>query len=320
MYKVSVIVPVYKVEKYLPACLDSLSRQTYENFELILVDDGSPDSCGEMCEEYAKSHPNTRVIHQENAGLSVARNNAVKVAAGEYITFVDSDDYVSDDYVEYLVSLAEKYDADMTIGNSVKFNDGDIPKIVLEQIADNCHTPAEALSKMCYGEYPIFACGKLYKRTLSEKYPYPAGALYEDLATTYKIAGNSQKIAYGSKAIYYWRQRTGSITHEDISERHLYGITATKNMLEYITANYPTAIPAAQVRCVNKIIDIAYRIVMGNKNKDMFMRTHKAIIPFVKPILKNKHSSITVKLRTVCLSLGYIPFLIVSKIYSKVKK
>ena len=320
MPKVSVIIPVYKVEKYLDECLKSMDKQTYKDFELILVDDGSPDSCGEVCEEYAKNHENTKVIHQENAGLSQARNNGVKVASGDYIIFVDSDDYVTDDYIDYLVNLAEKYDADVAIGESVQFTDNSNPIISEKTEFDNLCDSAQALSKICYNEYPICAWGKIYKRSLVEKYPYPAGALYEDLATTYKIVGDSEKIAYGNKVIYYWRQRSGSITHEVITERHLYGITATKNMLEYIKENYPSAIPAAQVRCANKIIDTAYRVVMGNKDREMFENIRVEIKPFVKPILSNKKASPTVKLRTITLSWGYSFFKAVSVLYSKIKR
>lgn len=319
MYKVSVIVPVYNVEQYLDACLDSIDAQTYKDFELILVDDGSPDKCGEMCDAYAKEHPNTKVIHQENMGLSEARNQGVKIAEGEYVTFIDSDDYIAPDYVEYLLQLMEKYEADVAIANNVKFFDGQTPIITQRAEMDVSATPGQALSKMCYGEYSICAWGKMYKRFLVEKYPYPKGALYEDLATTYKIVGDSKKIAYGNKVVYYWRQRAGSITRENITERHFFGITATKQMLEYIEQNYPEAIPAAENRCATKIIDNAYRIVMSNKDKVMFRRTRAEIKPFVGSILKNKRSSFAVKLRTATLWLGYTPFLLISKVYSKLK-
>ncbi len=320
MQKVSVIIPVYSVEEYLDECLNAMDKQTYKDFELILVDDGSPDTCGEICEKYAKNHPNTRVIHQENAGLSEARNNGVKAASGEYIIFIDSDDYVTEDYVEYLVGLAEKYDADVAISENIKFTDGKQPQIPQREEFDTSCDSAEALSKICYNKYPICAWGKLYKRSFVEKYPYPAGALYEDLATTYKIVGEARKIAYGNKVVYFWRQRSGSITHEIVTERHLYGITATKNMLKYISENYPSAVPAAQVRCANKIIDTAYRVVMGNRDKAMFEQIRAEIKPFVKPILSNKKSSLTVKLRCITLNCGYSWFKAVCMLYSKLKK
>ena len=116
---VSVIVPIYNVEQYLRRCIDSVLAQTYTNYELILVDDGSPDACGKICDEYAARNPKIKVIHQKNQGLSAARNNAVPKSNGEYITFIDSDDFVSKDYLQYLVSLIQKYDAQISAGGFV---------------------------------------------------------------------------------------------------------------------------------------------------------------------------------------------------------
>ena len=319
MSKVSVIIPVYKGENYIYDCLDSMDKQTYKDFELILVDDGSPDSCGDICEKYAENHPNTKVVHQENSGLSEARNNGVKVSTGEYVIFIDSDDYVTDDYVEHLLNLVEKDNADIGIASNVKFTDGSTPKIPVKEDFYVCSEPEIVLSKMCYGEYQICAWGKIYKRNLVEKYPYPAGKLYEDIATTYKMIGDSSKIAYSSRVLYFWRQRNESITHENITDRHFFGITATKEMLHYMEEHFPKVIPAAQTRCANKIIDTAYRVVMGNKDKEMFRRIRAEIKPFVKPVLRNKKVSVTVKLRTFTLNWGYFPFWIVSLLYSKIK-
>ena len=117
--KISVIVPVYKVEAYLRRCVDSVLAQTFKDFELILVDDGSPDKCGEICEEYASSHPFISVIHQKNQGLSAARNNAVPMSRGEFITFVDSDDVITPDYLEYLYGLSESHHADVSVGGFI---------------------------------------------------------------------------------------------------------------------------------------------------------------------------------------------------------
>ena len=114
--KVSVIVPVYKVEKYLGRCIESIIAQTYRDFELILVDDGSPDNCGKICDEYAKKYDYIRVLHQQNQGLSAARNNGVPLSRGAWITFIDSDDFVTPDYLEYLAGLCDTYKAEIAVG------------------------------------------------------------------------------------------------------------------------------------------------------------------------------------------------------------
>lgn len=319
MPKVSVIIPVYKVEQYLHACLNSMEAQTYQDFELILVDDGTPDSCGEICDNYAETHPNTKVLHQENAGLSEARNQGVKIASGEYVTFIDSDDYVAEDYLEYLMMLIEKYQVDISIACNVKFLDANKPSFNNDKLYDCSVTASEALEKICYNEYSICAWGKMYKREIVEKYPYPKGQLYEDTATTYKIVGSSKKVAYGNKVIYFWRQREGSITHSKINERHFYGIYAAKEQLKYMEKNYPGVVPAAQVRCAMRIMDIAYRIVMGGNDKCLFYQVKLEMDPLVKDVLMNRNCGLSLKVRTLALWMGYIPFWVVSTIYSKLK-
>ena len=175
---VSIIVPVYKVEKYLDRCVQSIVSQTYKNIEVFLVDDGSPDNCGKMCDEYAEKYPYIHVIHQENQGPSAARNNAVPHTNGAYITFIDSDDYVTSDYLEYLVSLQQKFNADVAIGGHKYLYENS--KLKNKQVEDVtvCLTSAEALSRMNYGKgFSVFAWGKLYKRELIERHPYPGGGI-----------------------------------------------------------------------------------------------------------------------------------------------
>lgn len=320
MPKISVIVPVFKVEQYLPECLDSISNQTYQDFELILVDDGSPDSCGAMCDDYARNHQNTKVIHQKNAGLSEARNHGVKAASGEYVTFIDSDDVVSPDYLEYLMMLNEKYGTDVSIGNVQKFWDDKLTKTIPLAENDRKVPVSQALTEICYGKISIYACGKLYRRELVEKYPYPAGKLYEDTATTHKIIGEVDEISHGTRVIYYWRQRSGSITHDEITEHHLWGIAAAKEQTTYMQKNYPEVVPAAQARCVMKIIDLSYRLVVGKTDKVLFDRIRTELKPLFMPLLKNKKAGVSLKVRATALYLGYIPYYIICKLYHAVKK
>ena len=319
MPKISVIVPVYKVEAYLLVCLKSIEKQTFQDFELILIDDGSPDSCGAICDEYAETHPNTRVLHQKNKGLSEARNEGVRISSGEYISFIDSDDYVSPDYLEYLFSLIEKYDADVSIAKEVRFWDDKTPIVPQQEPTDEVMSPSEALNRICYNKLGVYAWGKLYKRHLVEQYPYPAGQLYEDTATTYKLVGASNAFAAGSRVVYYWRQRQGSITHDVITERHLYGITAAQNQLKYMKENYPENVSAARARCGMKIIDLAYRMVMGKTDKALFNRIRAEVKPICRDILCDSKASLSLKTRIFALRMGYIPYLFLSKIYYLVK-
>lgn len=320
MPKVSIVIPVYGVEAYLPMCLQSVSRQTFRDFELILVDDGSPDSCGEMCDRYASEHPNTIVIHQENMGLSEARNQGVKASSGEYVAFIDSDDSVTDDYIEYLLYLIEKYGTDVSVAGTHKFWNDKVGEISDSDVTDSLVPASEALSRICYGKMSITAWGKLYKRHLVEKYPYPKGQLYEDTATTYKIVGDTSAVAYGTKKIYCWRQRAGSITHDGINEKHLIGIVGAKEQIEYMEKNYPTAVPAAKARCAMKIIDLAFRLVMGKeKNMELFGRIRNEAVLVYKDVLRDPKAGLSLKVRIFALRLGYIPYLLLSKLYYIVK-
>ena len=317
--KISVIIPVYKVEAYLSECLESIEKQTCQDFELILVDDGSPDTCGAMCDSYARNHPNTKVIHQVNAGLSEARNKGAREACGEYIVFIDSDDYVSSDHLEYLLYLIEKYQADVSVAKVVTFTDGQIPSQTQTEQTDCVMDPADALKQICYGAMGIFACGKMYRSDLVKKYPYPAGQLYEDTATTYKIIGDAERVAYGNYNIYFWRQRKGSITHAEITQKHFFGITAAKEQLTYMEEHYPEVVPAARARCVMKIVDLSYRLVLGKKDKRLFECIRSEVKPFIRPLLTDHEVGISLKLRALALFFGYIPYLLVSKGYAFVK-
>ena len=316
MPRISVVVPVYRVEDYLGACLNSISKQTFGDYELILVDDGSPDRCGEMCERYAGTHTNVKVLHQKNAGLSAARNSGVKLAEGEFITFIDSDDVVAPSYLEYLYSLIKKYHADVSIAARVKFY-GDVP----QSFPDHSETdfsiePAVALEKMCYGKYSICAWGKLYRRDLVEKFPYPVGMLFEDIATTHKIIGAAQKVAYGSRAVYYWRQRAQSITKQKVTEKHFDGVTAAKEQLLYMEKNYPQVVRAAQARVAMKCIDFAYHLLeSNNKDRMLFQKARAEIKPILWTVLNDKNIVPSIKIRSLGLAAGYYPYLLLSRIY-----
>ena len=204
---VSIVVPVYKVEKYIRECIDSILKQTYQNYELILVDDGSPDRCGEICEDYKKKNEKIQVIHKQNGGLSDARNAGTKIAKGEYITYIDSDDYVSENYLEKLVSAAVKYDADFVPGNYTReaFN---------STVGNEEHVFAsdQAFRKLLtWDTVMVYAWAKLYRLSMFQNIEYPVGRLSEDCCTTYKLILNSNKVVCIDDEIYYYRITPNSI-------------------------------------------------------------------------------------------------------------
>lgn len=219
MPTISVIVPVYKVEPYLRRCVDSILAQTYTDFELILVDDGSPDNCGAICDEYAAKDRRIRVLHQENGGLSAARNAGLDVAEGEYIALVDSDDIVFDNYLEKLLGSLLAEQADVSICGMVSFADGTEPVPDRTQQLTVAMTGREAcLDIYCMkGKVPIMACGKLYKASLFESIRYLLGKIHEDDATTPRVLYGAEKVVLSSEQLYGYRQRGGSIVNERFS-------------------------------------------------------------------------------------------------------
>ena len=210
---ISVIVPCYNVENYLKKCVDSILNQTYKNLEIWLVDDGSPDNCGQICDEYSKIDDRIKVIHKENGGLSDARNVAIDQATGEWITFIDSDDYVSVEYVETLYNLVEKYDCEVSVACFSTFCEGQEPQVASCVYEDEKMEPLYAVEQMFYqNKFDTSAWAKLYHRRLFEKgIRYPKGLLYEDLPTTYLLMLESKGVAFTNKVLYYYLLRASSI-------------------------------------------------------------------------------------------------------------
>lgn len=215
---ISVIVPVYKVELYLERCINSITSQTYQNLEIILVDDGSPDKCGEICEAFARNDSRIRVYHKENGGLSDARNFGVERASGKYIAFIDSDDYIAPNYIEYLLNLLNKYNADIacccmteTYEDTADYRTND--EIPNEKLL----TGKEACRELCGALYMVLitAWGKLYRSDIVKKYPFPVGKIHEDEATTCKYYYEADRVAVGNKCLYAYYQNPTSIMNTE---------------------------------------------------------------------------------------------------------
>ena len=205
---VSVIVPIYKVELYLCQCVDSIINQTYNNLEIILVDDGSPDNCPSICNEYAQKDNRIKVIHKKNGGLSDARNAGMKNATGDYWSFVDSDDVCHERMIEILMKPVID---DKTLKMSVcqyKSFENDKELIYTNSTTNNY----EIINYNNF--FSICSCvswAKVYSKKIFEHLEFPVGKLHEDEFTTYKLVANAQKIAYSKSQLYFYRQRNGSI-------------------------------------------------------------------------------------------------------------
>lgn len=234
----SIVVPIYKVEKYLNKCVDSILGQTFTDFELILVDDGSPDRCGEICDYYEKKDKRVKVIHKENGGLSSARNAGINVAIGEYIGFVDSDDYIEPFMYECLIESLQKNNCLLAVcAINYVFEDGkNICRVEGEK--DRVFNFSEAILEMnTYHLFDMGAWSKVYHKSLFHNLRFPVGKLSEDFYIMYKIFDRAQKISYVATPCYNYLQRQNSISRNTkINHDFEY---AAKEQMEYLEMKYP---------------------------------------------------------------------------------
>lgn len=231
---ISVIVPVYKAEPYLRACVESVLAQTYADFQLILVDDGSPDGCGGICDEYAAKDSRIQVIHQENQGLSGARNAGIDIARGEFITFIDSDDLVDQRYLEILMDAAAG-GADVAICRHREFSDGEALPRCQGTPAQKAFRAGDALIGLYEGsaQVPVNACCKLFRRELLGDTRFPPGRLHEDQAFTPYILYRAEKIVFCDAALYHYRVNPASITRNTFSLRRYDDLWAIENCIRF---------------------------------------------------------------------------------------
>lgn len=244
----SVIVPIYKVEDYLPKCVESIRNQTYSNLEIILVDDGSPDGCGAICDEFAKKDSRIRVIHKENGGLSDARNTGIDVAKGDYLAFVDSDDWLEPDAFEAMLALAEKYDAKMVCAG--RYNEDGATGTQSKGLCPEKEefVPGKELVRRIFrwDHLDSAAWDKLYARELFREIRYPVGRVVEDVPTTYHLVLLAGGAAMLPKPVYHYVCRAQSITNAPVSPKSFHGPENAAFVYEDIRTAIPELEPDAR--------------------------------------------------------------------------
>lgn len=262
---ISIVVPVYRVEKYLSKCIDSIIRQTYKNLQIILVDDGSPDRCGVICDEYEKKDSRIEVIHKPNGGLSDARNAGIDIAKGDFISFVDSDDWLLSDFYQHCYETFIKYEADMVAcplcsfyegENDIEFRlSGDI--LVLDDTM--------AMESMFHSDgVPWCAQAKLYKRTLLDDIRFPKGLLMEDKATTYKLFSKCKRIVFSRREGYMYLIRPESIMHSAFTERNMEAFEIQKELNAFISEYYPDVIPTTEAYTCRVTLSMLCNMIASN--------------------------------------------------------
>ncbi len=230
---ISVIVPVYNVEKYLEECINSIINQTYKNLEIILVDDGATDNSGKMCDEFAKKDTRIKVIHKENGGLSDARNTGIDIACGEYIQFVDSDDCIENDMIELLYKNAKKYEADISMCSHYILTEEECTPEGNGEL--NIYDRVQVLKEILLDErVRSYAWNKLFAKELFNEIRFPKGKVFEDILTIPRLFEKSKKVVLDNQPKYYYRQRKGSILHVQTKELRIAYINSALEIMNFI--------------------------------------------------------------------------------------
>lgn len=266
---VSVIVPVYNVEKYLSDCIESIIRQTYSDLEIILVDDGSTDNSGSICGYYECVDTRIKVYHKINGGLSDARNYGIKKSHGDEIILVDSDDVIADNMIEVLYSLKVQYNAEMSVcfrkhineeGGFIQTGEKDNEKLVIYS-----SNSTEESFKIYFESKGggMVAWGKLYDKDLFNGIEYPVGRYNEDVFTTYRLIAKCSRIAITSQRLYYYRIRNGSIMNRKFEKKHMDVIFGNIEMTSYIEDNYPKLSVFPRKLLIYTILSTALKMIKG---------------------------------------------------------
>lgn len=316
---ISIIIPAYNVEKYISKCLESIINQTYSNIEIILVDDGSTDTTTKICDEYAKKDKRIIVIHKKNGGQSEARNYALKKAKGKYITFLDSDDYVSNDYIEYMYTILKKYNADLSIC-SVQIVNFENKKYDLKEQKVSVYSTEKAFENLLYSEgIEVAVYAKLYPREYFNDIEFPVGEKYEDIAIIAKLMSKAKKIVYGDKKCYFYYTRQGSTSKSGFNKNELDYIKNTNLMLNFINEKYPNlkdAVLRYQIYSKFRIL----RILLFSKEKNDKIQNQmiKDIKTYDKMVFSNPRTPKRDKIAIVTLKLGLPFFKLCWFLYSKI--
>ena len=323
---ISVIIPVYKVEDYLQRCVDSVTAQTYKNLEIILVDDGSPDNCPQLCDSLADRDSRIKVIHKQNGGLSDARNFGIDASSGEYLTLIDSDDYITDDMIMTLYERIESDKSDLALcnylcvddnGDTSKYeNENDLP--IQDEVID-----ADAAHKKLFGYkhwHYVIACCKLYKRFLFDDFRYPLGKLHEDLHTTHLIFEKCSKISCVRKPLYYYYQNEKSITHT-YNIRRLDAVDAyiSRFSFYYKKQDYYCAIMSVQFM-IEKLITAYKNLNLSDKMISNKLKNYKSQYKKMLKMVIFKKTPNVDKLELAAFYFGFFPYRVYNFIKRKLKK
>jgi len=297
---ISVIVPVYKTERLLNRCVESLVNQTYKNLEIILIDDGSPDNCPKMCDEWAEKDKRIKVFHLENSGVANARNTALKQASGSYIAFADSDDYLEPDMYERLINAAERHSADIVMC-AYQINDESRGTDRLRAVPKN-----KAIKCICMGDYNYGVLwNKLYKNSIVKGIEMPDLKYSEDLVFNFSAFCNAKIIAQSDLKLYHYYQNDESAVHKTFDKSNYDAVKARKTIFEKVSSELKDY---AVYGYVLSLFVFLNSVITTNQCTDMADDIRNEILSFKTYIMKSDLFSKKDKLKTKLLSASFAAY------------
>ena len=315
---ISVIIPAYNIDSYVKDCVNSVLSQEYQNYEIILVNDGSTDNTPKICDQLEKAHPNIiKVLHHKNAGLSAARNNGIKRARGEYLAFIDGDDLVAKRFLSTLYEALEKTNSDIAVCGFHEFDKDNLPKTTKTATKMVTYDRVTATSKLLVGQenIDIIACNKLYKKAVFKNITFPVGELHEDNLTTYKLYAAAKQIVVVDVSLYYYRQRSSSITaKQDVLARLKQKERAAKESIAYFKDDIALK-QAAEVSYLLSLFGYLDNIAAGRiENKGLWKET---VLRIQKLSKTYRHNPFLTRKLKLYLKLVKVPSLY--RIFRKIK-
>ena len=304
---VSIIIPVYNVEDYLKRCVDSIIGQTYKNIEIILIDDGSTDKSGNICDDYLKADKRIKVIHKKNGGLSDARNFGLNISQGDYVCFVDSDDFVSELYVEKLLENSLRTGADVCACNFYYIDEFNKKWIKAEK-QEKIYKSDEAIKDIFTVKQntEVMVWNKIYKKELFDKndIKFPVGKIHEDNFTTYKIYDKANYVSLINDKLYYYYQRSDSIMGKAFNKKRFDILIALKEIKKYFSKDNRLQ---KEVQCNELLINISLlnNMIKANYSKKMQLKIKNSIVQEKKSYLKNNLIPFSKKIMIMILSINY---------------
>ena len=319
---ISVIIPVYNVAFYIERCINSLLEQTYKNIEILLIDDGSEDESGKICDQYAEVDNRIKVIHKNNSGQADSRNLGIDMSNGQYLAFIDADDFVTKDYIQYLYNLIKKYDADISnceykkIWRYEQADEADRKTLV-----ERAFSPEAAIENLCYlKELNCAPYCKLFKKSVFQGVRFPVGYIYEDLAVVYRLFHNAKVISYGSKTNYFYFQRKGSSMNSEFNIKKLSRVKFSDEIEAFININYPNIRNAGLCRKfwsnAGALMDLPWR----KENYKYLECIRKNIYQCRSTVISDTNAKFNIRIMAGCSFLGMPILKILGMLYKKVVK